>query len=45
MLGYIEDGENLVVLAMNGWAAPEPAWWLNVQEHPNVTVQTRDGVR
>ena len=28
ILGYIEDGPNLVTVAMNGWAAPEPAWWL-----------------
>ena len=23
-----------VTLAMNGWAEPEPAWWLNLQAHP-----------
>jgi hypothetical protein len=26
ILGYYEDGPNLVTLAMNGWADPEPAW-------------------
>ena len=26
ILGYIEDGSNLVIPAMNGWADPEPAW-------------------
>lgn len=38
MLGYFEDGPNLVTLAMNGWADPEPAWWLNLQAHPDATV-------
>jgi len=38
MLGYFEDGPNLVTMAMNGWADPEPAWWLNVQAHPDTTV-------
>ena len=45
LLGYLEDGPRLVTLAMNGWAAPEPAWWLNVQAHPDVTVETKDGRR
>jgi hypothetical protein len=26
ILGYYEDGPNLVTMAMNGWGAPEPAW-------------------
>ena len=38
IVAYFEDGPNLVTLAMNGWAAPEPAWWLNLQAHPDVTV-------
>jgi deazaflavin-dependent oxidoreductase (nitroreductase family) len=45
LVGYFEDDGNLVTMAMNGWGSAEPAWWLNVQAHPNVTVQTRDGVR
>jgi deazaflavin-dependent oxidoreductase (nitroreductase family) len=45
MVGYFEDGDNLVTMAMNGWGAAEPAWWLNLQAHPDATVQTRDGVR
>ena len=36
MLGYYEDGPNLVTMAMNGWGAPEPAWWLNLQAQPDV---------
>ena len=39
ILGYFEDGPNLVTMAMNGWADPEPAWWLNLQAHPDVTVE------
>src|SRR5262245_52331428 len=38
ILGYFEDGPNLVSLAMNGWGAGEPAWWLNLQAHPEATV-------
>jgi len=45
LVGYFEDGDNLVTMAMNGWGAAEPAWWLNLQAHPDATVQTRDGVR
>lgn len=45
VVGYFEDGDNFVTMAMNGWGGPEPAWWLNLQAQPNVTVRTRDGVR
>ena len=31
ILGFFEDGANVVTMAMNGWGAPEPAWWLNLQ--------------
>jgi F420H(2)-dependent quinone reductase len=42
ILGYYEDGPNLVTLAMNGWAAPEPAWWLNLQAQPEAIVELKD---
>lgn len=42
ILGYLVDGDDLVTMAMNGWGGPEPAWWLNVQAHPEVLVDTRD---
>jgi hypothetical protein len=42
MLGYLEDGPNLFTLAMNGWGAAEPAWWLNLQADPSVTVELAD---
>ena len=45
ILGYIEDGPNLVTLAMNGWGEGEPAWWLNLQAHPQARIQLRDGSR
>jgi deazaflavin-dependent oxidoreductase (nitroreductase family) len=38
ILGYFEDGPNLITLAMNGWADPEPAWWLNLLANPHATV-------
>ena len=45
IVGYIEDGPNLVTPAMNGWGEGEPAWWLNLQAHPQARVQLRDGSR
>lgn len=42
LLGYFEDGSNLVTLAMNGWADGEPAWWLNLQSHPDARVELAD---
>jgi deazaflavin-dependent oxidoreductase (nitroreductase family) len=45
IVGYYEDGDNLVTMAMNGWGPAEPAWWLNLQDHPDAVAQTRDGVR
>ena len=45
ILAYVEDGPNLVTLAMNGWGAPEPAWWLNLQANPGAVVDLPGGVR
>jgi deazaflavin-dependent oxidoreductase (nitroreductase family) len=45
ILGYFEDGPNLVTMAMNGWADPEPAWWLNLQANPDTSVDLADGRR
>ena len=45
ILGYIEDGENLVIPAMNGWMNPEPAWWLNLQSNADAKVQLPSGRR
>jgi deazaflavin-dependent oxidoreductase (nitroreductase family) len=43
LLGYLDDGPDLVTLAMNGWGAAEPAWWLNLRAAPDAVVRTRDG--
>jgi deazaflavin-dependent oxidoreductase (nitroreductase family) len=45
IVGYYEDGPNLVTMAMNGWGAREPAWWLNLQAHPEAIVEVAGGVR
>ena len=39
IVGYIDDGPNVEVLAMNGWDEGHPSWWLNVEEHPDVLVR------
>jgi hypothetical protein len=35
IVGYFEDGSDLVAMAMNGWGDGEPGWWLNLQAHPD----------
>ena len=45
MVGYFEDGPDLVTMAMNGWGEGEPAWWLNLQAHPDARVELADGAR
>jgi F420H(2)-dependent quinone reductase len=45
ILGYFEDGPNLVTMAMNGWADPEPAWWLNLLANPDARVDLRGATR
>ena len=45
ILGYFEDGPDLITMAMNGWGEPEPAWWLNLQASPDTTVELREGPR
>jgi F420H(2)-dependent quinone reductase len=43
VLAYFEDGDDIITMAMNGWGEPEPAWWLNLQAQPDVTVRLPDG--
>jgi deazaflavin-dependent oxidoreductase (nitroreductase family) len=38
-LGYIRDGENLVVVASKGGHPRNPSWFHNLRAHPEVTVQ------
>ncbi|HYO44504.1 MAG TPA: nitroreductase/quinone reductase family protein [Candidatus Limnocylindrales bacterium] len=45
ILAYFEDGQDLVTLAMNGWADAEPAWWLNLQAQPDTIVELPGGPR
>jgi deazaflavin-dependent oxidoreductase (nitroreductase family) len=45
IIGYYEDGPDLVAMAMNGWGAAEPAWWLNLQAHPDAVVELAGGIR
>ena len=45
IVGYYEDGGNLISMAMNGWGAAEPAWWLNLQANPEAVVELAGGVR
>jgi deazaflavin-dependent oxidoreductase (nitroreductase family) len=45
ILGYVEDGPNLVTLAMNGWSDPAPAWWVNLQAVPDAVVDLKSGGR
>ena len=39
IIGYIEDGPNLVTLAMNGFDEGDPSWWLNLKADPNAVVR------
>jgi F420H(2)-dependent quinone reductase len=43
IIGYIEDGPNLVTMAMNGWDEGHPAWWLNLEANPDATVRLSHG--
>ena len=42
IVGYLEDGPNLVLLAMNGWDEGHPAWWLNLKANPDAVVRLAD---
>lgn len=39
IVGYLEDGPNLVLVAMNGWDEGHPAWWLNLKARPDAVVR------
>lgn len=43
MVGYFEDGENLVIMVMNGWLLGVFVWWLNVQVYFDIDVIIVDG--
>ena len=39
IIGYLEDGPDLVALAMNGWDEGHPSWWCNLEAHPQAIVR------
>lgn len=39
IIGYLEDGDDLFALAMNGWDEGHPAWWLNLVARPDTVVR------
>ena len=43
IVAYFEDGPNIVTMAMNGWGEAEPAWWLNLLDHPDAEIALKDG--
>ncbi len=45
ILAYLDDGPDLILMSMNGWADPSPAWWLNLQAHPDAIVDLPGGSR
>ncbi len=45
IVAYIDDGPNLVTMAMNGWGEAAPAWWLNLEARPDASVRTPDETR
>jgi deazaflavin-dependent oxidoreductase (nitroreductase family) len=46
IVGYLEYGRDVTVLAMNGWDEGHPSWWLNVEADPDVVIRLpRQGPR
>ena len=45
ILGYLEDGSDIILLATNGMDERPPAWWLNLQTTPDAIVDLPDGSR
>jgi deazaflavin-dependent oxidoreductase (nitroreductase family) len=39
LIGYLEDGPNLVALAINNWDEGRPSWWLNLETNPDAVVR------
>ena len=37
-VGYLEDGERILLVASNAGLDRPPAWWLNLREHPEAEV-------
>ena len=41
IVGYLEDGATPFVMAMNGWDEGHPAWWLNLEAHPDAVIRLK----
>lgn len=41
IVGYLEDGSTPFVLAMNGWDEGRPAWWRNLEAHPDAVIRLK----
>ena len=41
IVGYIDDGDTPVVMAMNGWDEGHPAWWLNLEAQPDAVIRQK----
>lgn len=41
ILGYLEEESTPFVLAMNGWDEGRPAWWLNLEVHPDAVIRLK----
>jgi deazaflavin-dependent oxidoreductase (nitroreductase family) len=39
VLAYLSDGDDLVVVASNSGSDRHPAWWYNLRDAPDATVQ------
>ena len=39
IVGYLEYGDDLVTMAMNGWDEGHPSWWLNPEARPDAVVR------
>ncbi|MFV2073875.1 MAG: nitroreductase/quinone reductase family protein, partial [Thermoanaerobaculales bacterium] len=41
-LVYLEDGDNMVLVASNGGNQRHPVWWLNLERNPEAEVRVRN---
>lgn len=44
-LMYLQDGDDLVIVASKGGAPAHPAWWVNLKADPRTTVQVGSAKR
>jgi deazaflavin-dependent oxidoreductase (nitroreductase family) len=40
-LMYLEDGDNVIVIASNSGDDRDPGWWRNLKSHPEATIQLK----